>query len=441
VRDWELHLGDALGALPGVSDGSADAVVTDPPYNLAQIGRSLQLSQSGPGQDYDRTAQRNGRERGFMGCTWDDTVAFRPDVWAECLRVAKAGAYLLAFGGTRTHHRMMCAVEDAGWELTDTLCWFHGQGFPKGKGCLKPAWEPIVLARKAARRVLPLNIDAARIPIVGPVDPHRQRYNQPGSGDVGGGRVYEDGWSAEPRSAEVPHPDSPRHDARGRWPANVVLQHSPECVCRGTKRVANRATPYARSVPAANAVYGAGFGAKAAGEEPTTYAGPDGTEEVEDWACVEGCPVRLLDEQAGERTSGRLEPHHKRYGPRLGVNTYGDGAGETASAGRSFGGDTGNVSRFFYVSKADRADRGEGNDHPCTKSTTLMQWLCKLVTRPGETVLDPFCGSGSTGVAALRCERRFVGVERDPHYHGIALRRLAAVDGPLFARPAGEAAP
>jgi DNA modification methylase len=104
-------------------------------------------------------------------------------------------------------------------------------------------------------------------------------------------------------------------------------------------------------------------------------------------------------------------------------------------------GDTGNVSRFFYVSKADRADRGEGNDHPCSKSTTLMQWLVKLVTRPGETVLDPFCGSGSTGVAALRCERRFVGVERDPHYHGIALRRLAAVDGPLFARPAGEAAP
>jgi DNA modification methylase len=93
------------------------------------------------------------------------------------------------------------------------------------------------------------------------------------------------------------------------------------------------------------------------------------------------------------------------------------------------------------VSTADRADRGEGNDHATVKSTALMSWLVKLVTRPGETILDPFAGSGSTGVAALRCERRFVGVERDPHYHAIALKRLAAVDGPLFARPAGEAAP
>jgi site-specific DNA-methyltransferase (adenine-specific) len=426
VREWELHLGDALEVLPGMPDGSADAVVCDPPYNLAQIGRSLQLSQSGPGQDYDRTAQRNGRERGFMGCTWDDTVAFRPDVWAECLRVAKAGAYLLAFGGTRTHHRMMIAVEDAGWDLTDTLCWLHAQGFPKGKGCLKPAWEPIVLARKPAPRVLPLNIDETRIPIAGTEDIAAGGYHVPGKGTAGYGGFT----GRKDCAAEVPHPDSPRHDARGRWPANVVLQHSPECVCRGTKRVRGShdngnvirttKTDGYHGIPP-----GDGHG----------YAGPDGAEEVEDWVCHLECPVFLLDSQAGERTSGGGDKHGRK------ASLFCASTDWEKLKGTSNGGDSGGPSRFFFCAKADRADRGEGNDHPCTKSTALMQWLCKLVARPGETVLDPFAGSGSTGVAALRCERRFVGVERDPHYHGVALRRLAAVDGPLFARPAGEAAP
>jgi hypothetical protein len=143
------------------------------------------------------------------------------------------------------------------------------------------------------------------------------------------------------------------------------------------------------------------------------------------------CPVFLLDVQAGE-----LHTHAGKYRNDGAVGMYGPSrpSGTVTSEGNS-----GGASRFFYCSKASRADRGEGNDHPTTKPTALMAWLCKLVARPGETVLDPFAGSASTGVACLRSGRRFIGIERDPHYFEIALKRLAGVDGPLFAAaPAPE---
>lgn len=147
-----LYIGDALEMLRTLPDESVDAVVTDPPYEL-----------------------------GFMGRAWDRSgIAHCPDVWCECLRVAKPGAYLLAFGGTRTYNRLACAVEDAGWEIRDMIAWLYGQGWPKtpdlgeGRGAaLKPAQEPILLARKPLIGTVAenlerhgtgaLNIDACRI--------------------------------------------------------------------------------------------------------------------------------------------------------------------------------------------------------------------------------------------------------------------------------------
>ena len=126
VRRWEILQGDCREAMKTLPDASVDAIVTDPPYEL-----------------------------GFMGKGWDKTgVANDVAVWAECLRVLKPGGYLLAFSGTRTYHRMVCAVEDAGFEIRDQLAWVYGSGFPKshngpwGGTALKPAWEPIVMARK-----------------------------------------------------------------------------------------------------------------------------------------------------------------------------------------------------------------------------------------------------------------------------------------------------
>src|SRR3954470_4981495 len=131
VRLWE---GDCLDALPTLKACSIDAVVTDPPYGLE-----------------------------FMGKNWDHGIPGVP-YWQAIKRVLKPGGYMTAFGGTRTWHRLTCAIEDAGFEIRDCLMWLYGSGFPKGKGCLKPAYEPILLCRKPGAKVLPLGIDACRVP-------------------------------------------------------------------------------------------------------------------------------------------------------------------------------------------------------------------------------------------------------------------------------------
>ena len=163
--------GDCLEVMRGMEENSVDAIVCDPPYELTSIVKRFGKKGSAPAKQ--GTDGRFSRlSKGFMGKTWDGTgIAMRPEVWEECLRVTKPGAYLLAFGGTRTFHRLACAIEDAGWTLKDTLSWNYGSGFPKshdvskaldrkagaepkakqwdGFGtALKPAWEPIILAQK-----------------------------------------------------------------------------------------------------------------------------------------------------------------------------------------------------------------------------------------------------------------------------------------------------
>lgn len=140
--------GDVLEVCQGLDAASYAACFCDPPYGLGET-RSPQR--------FSRSMNRGG----FMGMKWDAQVP-GPETWAAILRVLKPGAPLLAFGGTRTFHRLACAIEDAGFLLSDTLCWLHGQGFPKGHSQLKPAWEPITLAWKPGNRTL--NIDGCRIP-------------------------------------------------------------------------------------------------------------------------------------------------------------------------------------------------------------------------------------------------------------------------------------
>ena len=139
---WSIKQGDCRQVLQGMPSDSVDSVITDPPYGLTS-------ARSG-----GRSEKTKGcAMKGFMGLKWDSAV---PDAafWASCLRVAKPGAYLLAFGGTRTFHRLACAIEDSGWEIRDTIMWVYGSGFPKGHTVLKPAWEPIIMARKKGVGVL-----------------------------------------------------------------------------------------------------------------------------------------------------------------------------------------------------------------------------------------------------------------------------------------------
>ena len=179
--------GDVLTILPTLPSNSHHGCLTDPPYEL-----------------------------GFMGKSWDKSgIAFNPTLWAEVLRILSPGSYLLTFGGTRTYHRMTCAIEDAGFEIRDCLMWLYGTGFPKSKACLKPSYEPIVLARKPSPKVLPLNIDGCRI------------GTDQTSGLIGT-PTFSGGWKGSPSngysggldSAGVPRP------VAGRWPANTILDES-----------------------------------------------------------------------------------------------------------------------------------------------------------------------------------------------------------------------
>jgi site-specific DNA-methyltransferase (adenine-specific) len=171
-----------------------DAVVTDPPYHLIQ------------------NAKRFGRAEargGFMGKAWDGgDIAFRPETWAAIGVALKPGGYLLAFGGTRTHHRVWCAIEDAGFVIQDTIMWLNGQGFPKGRDQLKPAFEPICVAYKPGGK-RSLQVDECRIGT-------EERINPPASNSD---RVaYHNGWREDAQPTE----------AIGRWPANVCHDGSDE---------------------------------------------------------------------------------------------------------------------------------------------------------------------------------------------------------------------
>ncbi len=386
--------GDVLDVLPTLATQPFDACLCDPPYHLTNRGGGPR----GKGTETPYARSRAGAGRGgFMGEEWDGgDVAFRPETWAAVMDLLRPGAPLLTFGGTRTFHRLACAVEDAGFERDDTIAWFHGEGFPKshnvvkaidkaggesapweGYGtALKPAWEPVLLssvplAGTYARNALEhgvgaLNVEACRIP-AGDVDTYERNCSgtRGHAGTRGGGASR----SLRPGGGEA----SPR----GRWPANVVLD------------------------PAA---------------------------------------AELLDAQSGELTSGA---NPTRRGSNKFANTYGDFRGtEECVAHR--GADKGGASRFFYCAKADEAERWIGGvlcEHPTLKPIDLCTWLARLVLPPprrdGEPrrLLVPFCGAGSEMIGALRAGwDEVIGIEKGERW-AIDARRRVASDAPLLNQP------
>ena len=180
---YELHLGDCLEVMKTMPDNSVDSIVTDPPYGI-----------------------------GFMGAHWDHGVP-GVDFWREMLRVLKPGAYLLSFAGTRTQHRMATNIEDAGFEIRDMIAWVYGSGMPKHRSHLKPALEPVTVARKKAAKATPLNIDACRI----------------------GGRERTDYGLANSKRTQGNTFGTPTESAdfdasKGRYPANLIHDGSEEVV-------------------------------------------------------------------------------------------------------------------------------------------------------------------------------------------------------------------
>jgi site-specific DNA-methyltransferase (adenine-specific) len=272
------------------------------------------------------------------------------EAWAaECLRVLKPGGHLVAFGGTRTYHRLACAIEDAGFEIRDSLHWLYGSGFPKGKACLKPAHEPIILARKPARRAAPLpGLDACRIAVTG------ADYARNASGDRG---HYGN------RSRDMDFGMTAGHASDiGRWPPNVLL------------------------------------GEQAAAELDRQSG--------------------ITRSQGGSRGAGGQHGAYNAIGAQTGFKP---GLGDEGGASRFF-------PVFRYEAKADASERprlADGTAWPTVKPVALMQWLVRLVTPPGGIVLDPFCGTGTTGEACAIEGFGAVLADRDPRALALTRVRLA----------------
>jgi site-specific DNA-methyltransferase (adenine-specific) len=390
----DLRLGDCLEILQTLKDNSVDSVVCDPPYHLTST---------------------KGASKGFMGKEWDGgDIAFRTDVWKECLRVLKPGGYLLAFSSSRTYHRIAVAIEDAGFDIRDQIMWIYGQGFPKSHNigkkvegyegwgtALKPAHEPIVMARKplseksVAENVIKwgtggINIDDSRIEYKDGIENEfSESYLRSGHSKSKGEDLIFNISGNKREGVYV--------NKEGRFPANIMFDEE---------------------------------------------AG------------------KLLDEQSGiteynkDRKPGNYKGgHRKEY-----VGTI-DNDIEKKIEGQFFS-DKGGASRFFYCPKASKKEKDLGldsmelktgrigatyagnqdtskiggnpdkptlprkNNHPTIKPLALMEYLIKMTTRPGGVVLDCFMGSGSTGVAAKRNGFSFIGVEKEEDYFNIAQQRI-----------------
>ena len=383
-----LH-GDCLEVMPTLEAESVDAVVTDPPYGLEFMGKEWDAFRAGKNGHAGMNSGGKGSTKGLTAPQFRYTLAqwhaFQAwcEQWArEALRVTKPGGYLLAFGGTRTHHRLVCALEDAGWIIRDELDWIYASGFPKGKANLKPAHEPIVLARKPGP-LRPLGIDECRIGTDGGTEgagagPRGDIFDQrPGSPDAG---------LNGPFGARVP--------GLGRWPSNVLLS-DPELF--------DEPNPYV-----------VGSGATSGGGEfvgPTERKrnlwGPlgEGSSNAPDQYGDSGGYARFFivpktGRAERERGLRGAEVDYDHSGPR-GHTLNGDGTPRASTQARA-------------------------NVHPTVKPIDLMRHLVRLVTPTGGTVLDPFLGSGTTALAASEEGFSCIGIEREAEYLDIARGRLAA---------------
>jgi DNA modification methylase len=370
---------DAMAAMPAAS---VDAIVTDPPYGL-----------------------------GFMGKAWDHGVPGAP-FWQAALRVAKPGAHLVAFGGTRTFHRLACAIEDAGWEIRDCLCWLYGTGFPKSLDVSKAidAHETLGASNSRAIREARDARDVVGTKIGMPGKSAGQRPRG------GGGFPLGIGEDPDVRRARVGKSlaagghrrdldiTAPTTDLARQWEGwGTALKPAFEPIILARK-------PLVGTVAQNVAEYGTG----GINVDGCRIAGGKRSPEFRE-------TLSVIDR------SGKLE---SRKSPRANVDvTQGRWPAnvcldETAAAALD---EQSGTSRFFYCAKASKSERGASNTHPTVKPLALMRWLVRLVTPAGGLVLDPFAGSGTTGLAARAEGMRAVLVEREAEHVDIIRARLESV--------------
>jgi site-specific DNA-methyltransferase (adenine-specific) len=391
-----------------MADNSVDAIVTDPPYEL-----------------------------GFMGKSWDSTgVAYDVAVWQECLRVLKPGGHLLAFGGSRTYHRLAVAIEDAGFQIRDQIMWVYGSGFPKSLNISKAidkdagAEREIVGVGQSGKTAI-WNEDGGmgKFDITAPATNEAKQW---------------DGWGTALKPAHEPIVMA-RKPLDGTVAKNV-LTHGVGGInidgCRvgeGTGETKTVQYPDIRGNNYNNASGTVEYTVTNQGRFPANFI-HDGSDEV----------LELFPDDVKGQFGGKGRAANSKSGKYNWNNSSHEINNKGATAGIF---DNGSAARFFYCAKASKKDRNEGlddfplvkggsmngaetrpdkptnhpiraNHHPTVKPTDLMRYLCRLITPPDGIVLDPFTGSGSTGKAATLEGFTFIGIEQSVEYAEIANARI-----------------
>jgi site-specific DNA-methyltransferase (adenine-specific) len=427
---YQILHGNNLDILPTLADNSIDSIVTDPPYEL-----------------------------GFMGKKWDSSgIAYSVELWEQCLRVLKPGGHLLAFSGSRTYHRMVVAIEDAGFEIRDMISWISNKTFPKSLNIGKA----IDKAAGAEREVI-------------------GKHSAPAGKSAvmtGSRTVTEAGfWARGDTDVDI---TAPATDAAKQWDGwGTGLKPTVEPIVMARKPVegtiANNVLTYgtgglnidaSRIGTESITINTFDNGAKPWGDavgEPYTSKQSEGR-----WPAnviLDPDTAELLDEQTGQ-----VRSNHNKTNNNSGFGDSYVGGSVTRPVSGPMYADSGGASRFFYVAKASKRDRNEGleglptkgkvfngtspesagmaqgsveyrltnqpaqNFHPTVKPTTLMEYLIKLVTTPNGTVLDPFTGSGSTGKAAILQGFDFIGIEMTEEYLPIIEGRLKHAEAKVAER-------
>lgn len=450
--------GDCIEELKKLPENSVDAIVTDPPYNLSSIVKRFGKKDSAPAQ-FGNDGSFNRLSKGFMGKQWDNEIAFGTDIWIEALRVLKPGGYLLSFGGTRTYHRMACAIEDAGFEIRDMISWLYGSGFPKSlnigkqidkiqgnkrevigekirgdvekakeKGAgylsdpanrnnekqfgygtetltkgnsewegwgtaLKPACEPIVVARKplseknVALNVLKwgtggINIEGCRIPTNPEVDDMLREVDR----NKRKSETWEEGSGFKNENNNL---TGVRTD--GRFPANIILDEEAGQMLDEQSGISKSQGGLTKTFSKNNEIYG--------DFNPKLRANAGGLKDK----CGASRFFYCAKASKSERNYGceEIKDSNIDYGERMGQNN---------SPIRPDG--------------TERKPNIQKNNHPTVKPIKLMEYLIKLVSKEGAVVLDPFLGSGTTLLACHNLNRNGIGIEKEEEYVKIAQARL-----------------
>lgn len=421
-----LHLGDCLNVLKTLPDNSVDAIVTDPPYGLK-----------------------------FMNKHWDYDVP-SVDIWKEALRVLKPGGHLLSFGGTRTYHRMAVNIEDAGFEIRDQIQWIYGSGFPKSHNISKAIDKMAGAEREVVATIKKAHISQANT---------NEGWSRPSHLNADG---------THKTTMDITAPATPKAKQWEGWGSSLKPANEPICLAR---------KPLENGLTIAENVLKWGTGAlnidgsrigtdkmggqlikQSYGDEAHFGGGEKRNKQVVATEATGRWPANVLfDEEAAQVLDEQTKYLHgagfKRDAEFRPTSQNIEFKGAIGTNMQRFG-DSGGASRFFYVAKASKRERNAGlegmpekerplgisqwsgqtngsgevmgpskpqqNSHPTVKPTKLMQYLIKLITPPSGIVLDPFMGSGSTGVAAKQLGFDFVGIELNEEYLEIAKKRIDA---------------